>query len=254
MLKSTIALLVITGAIVVAARLANAQNPAKNLPVGDPKVETVSNYTGPDPLPKPVRILVYDFVVPSNVVSMDESMAARIHRRHTLLRGSDDEASPEDVAQHVQAAFSKALVSELQKVSVPVDLAQGSDTAIPGHILMVHGDFTAVNEGDRSKRVMIGFGRGASDVQAHVTVALTTEGQPILLSEFNLKSESGKKPGAAATMGVGSAAAGAATGSAGDKKATVEADASRMAKDVAKQIEQQMANQKWISFPQPQKN
>jgi len=39
---------------------------------------------------------------------------------------------------------------------------------------------------------------------AHVTVALTTEGQPLVPSEFNLKSESGKKPGAAATMGVGS--------------------------------------------------
>ncbi len=89
---------------------------------------------------------------------------------------------------------------------------------------------------------MIGFGRG--DVQARVTVSLTTGTQPIVLSVFHLKSASGKKPGVAATMGVGSAAGSVATGSVGDKRATVEADASRMAKALAKQIEELMAFQK----------
>ena len=146
MLKSATALLVISGAMIAAARLATAQNAAQNLLVGDTKVETVSNYAGPA-LPKPDRILVSDFVVPSNVVSMDESMAARIHRRHTLLRGGDDEASLEDVAQQVQAAFSKALVSELRKTSVHVDAAQSTNITIPSHTLTVQGEFI-----DRERR------------------------------------------------------------------------------------------------------
>jgi hypothetical protein len=45
-----------------------------------------------------------------------------------------------------------------------------------------------------------------------------------------------------------------APASAGDKTATVEADASRMAKAVAKQIEKIMVHQKWISPPQPKSN
>jgi Domain of unknown function (DUF4410) len=126
----------------------------------------------------------------------------------------------------------------------------GAEGAIPTYMMLVHGEFTAINEGNRSKRVMVGFGRGASAVQAHVTVSPTTEVQPIVLSEFNLKSESGKRPGAAATMGIGSAAIGVATGSVGDKRATLEADASRMAKAVAKQIETVMATQKWLWPPQ----
>jgi hypothetical protein len=51
-------------------------------------------------------------------------------------------------------------------------------------------------------------------------------------------------------MGIGSAAIGVATGSVGDKRATLEADASRMAKAVAKQIETVMATQKWLWPPQ----
>jgi len=84
-----------------------------------------------------------------------------------------------------------------------------------------------------------------------VTVSLTTDTRPIVLSEFNLKAQSGKKPGAAATMGVGSVAVGAAAGGVGDRKASVEADASRMARAVARQIEEAMVSQKWISPPQP---
>ena len=75
------------------------------------------------------------------------------------------------------------------------------------------------------------------------------KGTKTVVLEFNLNSASGKKPGAAATMGAGSLAVGAAVGDVGDKKGTVEADASRMAKAVAKQIEAFMISQKWISDP-----
>jgi hypothetical protein len=114
----------------------------------------------------------------------------------------------------------------------------------------------SLNEGNKSKGVMIGFGRGASDVQAHVTVLMITENGRIVLEEFNLDSKSGKKPCAAATMGVGSAAACLAAGSVGDEKETVEGDGSRIGKAVAKQIEDAMTAQQWIAAPQaqPQQN
>jgi hypothetical protein len=47
---------------------------------------------------------------------------------------------------------------------------------------------------------MIGLGRGASDVQAHVLISLITGTGPLFFGEFNVT-----------TMGVGSVAAGAAT-------------------------------------------
>ena len=69
---------------------------------------------------------------------------------------------------------------------------------------------------------------------------------PVLLAEFDLESESGKKPGAAATMGVGSAAASVGASTATDSKASVEGDTARMAKTVATEIEDLMVAQQWI--------
>jgi hypothetical protein len=244
--------MVIAATVVLAApAITNAQNAAEKLLVGNAKVETIQNYNGAGPLPKPDEIVVCDFAVPSDVVTMDESLAARLRRRHLAMLGSGSDSSPEAVAQQVQKKFSKTLVKDLQKAAVQVERAAGANT-VPANTLMVQGEFTIVNEGNKSKRVMIGFGRGASDVQAHVTVWLTTKTQPIVLSEFNLKSASGKKPGAAVSMGVGSAGAAVAAGSAGDRKATVQADASRMATAVAKQIETLMVAQKWIPPQHPQ--
>jgi len=82
-----------------------------------------------------------------------------------------------------------------------------------------------------------------------VIVSSFVNGTRTTVVEFNLNSESGKKPSALATMGTGSIALGAAVGDVGDKKGTVQADSSRMAKAVAKQIEEFMKSQQWISAP-----
>jgi hypothetical protein len=240
----------VVGAALASASEASAQSSPEKLLVGDTKIETISSYKGVETLPKPGLFLIYDFTVPPDVITTDEFAAARLRQRHRPARGSEDDASPEQVAEHVRASVSKTLQSELQKASVSTELAAATMTDIPVRTLVVHGEFTAVNEGGKPKPVVIGFGQGASDVQAHVTVTLTTESQAIVLSEFKMKSESSKKTGAAATMGASSAATGVATGDVGDKNATVESDASRMAKAVAKQIEQVMAAQKWIVVPQ----
>jgi hypothetical protein len=239
----------LTGVVVPTMR---AQSSVQKVMVGDAKVTMLSSYQGA-PLPKPSQTVVYDFTISDDLVQMDNSAAGRLAARGPLsrMKGSSD-ATPEAVAANVEATFSKTLVSELGKTSIPTTKAESAYAKPAANTVVVHGEFTAVNQGDKTKRMMIGFGRGASDVQAHVTVSLTTDKEPIVLAEFDMKSDSGKKPGAAATMGAGSAAASVAAGGATDKKATVEGDATRMAKAVAKQVEAVMAQQKWIADPQAQ--
>jgi hypothetical protein len=221
------------------------------------KTETIfiASYQGTDPLPKPRKIVVYDFAVPSDCIAMDDSVSAQMHRRRMMRRGADADYSPGAVARQVQAAFSMTLVGALLKAQVSAERPASLYESVPAHTVVVRGEFVAVDEGNRSKRVIIGFGRGASSVQTRVVVLLTTETVPILLAEFYLKSESGKKPGAAVGLGVGSAptvVVGAATGDIGDRKASVEADAARMARQVAKEIMNVMIARGWISPPQPQ--
>lgn len=249
----------IVAGLATLATAMHAQNAAKKLLVGDTKVEILARYQG-DALPKPEKAVIDDFAVPASVISVDKSPAGRMHRPGRRVEGANPN-SPEALTHQVQASFSKSLLHELQQAaSVPAEAAAGAGTPGSPHILLVQGEFTEINQGNRTKRVLLGFGKGASDVQAHVTVSLTTEQQPIVLVEFNVKSQSGKKPGAAATVGAGaatmgtvsagSAAAGVAAGGAEDTAATVEADASRLAKGVAKQIAETLTVLKWAS-PQP---
>lgn len=243
--------LVAVGAVVLSSgTCAMAQSAAQKVMVGDAKVTMLQSYSGAEKLPKPGQIVVDDFDIPSDVITMDNSAAARVLSRDPIARRRGDAGqaqSPADVAAAVQAEFSQTLIKELSKGAIPVASAAmnaAGDSAV--NALIVRGSFTAVNQGNKTKRMMIGLGRGASDVQAHVVVSLVRQSGPVVLAEFNLNSESGKKPGAAATMGVGGVATSAAVSGATDNKATVEGDTARMAKAVAKQIESAMASQGWI--------
>jgi Domain of unknown function (DUF4410) len=236
--------------IAIAGQVATAQNSVGNILTGEAKVEIIKRYSGSELLPKPEMVVIRDLAVPAEAITTDESLAAQLHRKRMLRRGSDEDSTPEILTQQVQASFAEALAGELKKVNVQSQRAYSGDGASTGSSLIIDGEFIAVNEGDKSKRIMIGFGRGASDIQAHVIVSALRKGQRTVVLEFNLKSDSGKKPGAAATMGVGSLAVGAVAGGVGDKKGTVQADASRMGTAVAKQIEGFMISQEWISPPQ----
>ncbi|WP_213805355.1 DUF4410 domain-containing protein [Granulicella sp. dw_53] len=216
-----------------------------NLITGEAKVKVIRSYTGAA-LPRPPNTIVYDFAIPESAISQDNSLAERLHEHHQSRQGNDSDTSPATIAAELNDIFSKTLVGELQKATQPVARAATADAPPPQHSLVVRGEFTGVSQGDRGKRILIGLGRGASNVEAHVTVTLLNESQQIVLSEFTLKSGSGKKPGAAETMGVGGIAVGAATGSVSDKKETIEADTRRMAQAVAKEISQIMASQQWV--------
>ena len=234
--------------VAMAIEMATAQSSAGNVVTGKARVELISSYSGVAPLPKPQSVIIQDFTLAGDVIT-DESTAARLHRHLSLRHGSDEDSTPEVLTQQVQASFSKTLIQEFAKVNVQSERAVDGMGAPAVPVLIVEGEFDAVDEGDKTKRVMIGFGRGASDIKTHVIVSSFVKGAKTTVLEFNLNSASGKKPGAATTMGVSSIAVGAAVGDVGDKKGTVQADASRMAKAVAKQIEAFMNSQKWISAP-----
>jgi len=190
----------------MACQLAVAQNASGNILTGNVKADVLQRYSGPGVLPKPDKVLIHDLAVPVRAITTDESIAARLHRRIMLRHGVDEDSSPEVLAQQVQAAFTKALAAELKKVNmqtanIPALKMPAAEGAMSGSNLIVEGQFVAIHEGDETKRIMIGFGRGASDIKTHVTVWSLIQGYPTVVLEFNLSSESGKKPGAAATMG-----------------------------------------------------
>ena len=71
---------------------------------------------------------------------------------------------------------------------------------VPAAGWLVRGVFTEVQEGNRLRRAMIGFGQGQTDIQVVTTVDDLSLGPPKPLYEIATDATSGDKPGAAPTL------------------------------------------------------
>ena len=109
--------------ILAFASLAHAQNTVEKVLVGDTKVTVTAAYTGKDRLPPPTNIVLHDFDIPSEIITIDNSPVAHILSNDPIAHMKGDAGENQDpaaVAEKVQAAFSNTLLSDLKKSPVPV--------------------------------------------------------------------------------------------------------------------------------------
>ncbi len=230
----------------VASAGLQAENIVKKIVVGDREVTVVNSYNGTEPLSRPTQVIVYDFDVPTNVVALDHSASDYVdsHGLVAHVKGNvGQNSSIDSVAANVNTEFSKTLVKRLNKSHIATTVASAGQNS-PTDTLIVHGQFTTLKRGNKTKRMLIGFGLGASDVKAHVVVSLVTEHGPVTLTEFDLNFSSDRMPGALVGPPSGLAVS-VATSVVTDHGSTAEKDTAVMAKAVAKQIEKIMKTQQW---------
>jgi hypothetical protein len=217
---------------------------------GPTKVKTTEEYTGK--LPRPDRILVYDFAVSPDEIKHDTGLSAEIVRAVEGTPRTPDELK---IGHAVAGALAKELVKEIQGFGLPAERAAGAPSAEKG-TLLIEGQFVSVDQGNRTERVVIGFGAGRTDVKAHVQVYEMTAGGLQKVEEMQADAKSARKPGMAVMMGAGavaghllmSAAVSGGLSASGEVSwETVEADARRLAKKVAKELGQFFVQQGWIS-------
>jgi hypothetical protein len=222
----------------------------------NPGTETQPVSTG-----RPTAIVVYDFAVSSAEVTQNQAIFQRALRAVTM--NSDEQQASELQTGHETAKdLSDTLVKQLTDLGFNAQVAQRG-TPAPNGALLIDGQFVNIDEGNRLRRLVIGFGAGASKLDTQVKVYQVAGGTTAQLLDFTTHAESGKMPGAAFTMGAGAAAQGgvtAATGAAtmglaGAK--TYRSATGYLAGSTAKQIvayfSQYAANQGWISADQVQK-
>ena len=205
-------------------------------------VTTLQSYSGSGVLPKPTKILVYDFTVDTSNVQVDQSQ--KIRPRH-MITGDEN---PDTVAKKASTKFSDELVAKLAKAGIPVEHAAAGLTP-SDNTLSVQGAFTSMKQGDKAERSTIGMGAGAADVQAKVDVHLKTSSDAILLSQFQTDTKPGANVGGAVPVAAGmDPAAVAVKSKVTDRKKTLEAYAAKTADAMAAEITKQMAKQGWIKL------
>jgi len=222
---------------------------------GPASVQRVSGPSGA--LPRPDRILVYDFAVTPDEVRLDSGLSTQLGQ---LFGGGQDPGTSRTaeeikIGHAVANGVANALVKELNQYGLPAERALGAPSA-GGRLLMVKGQFVSIDEGNRTERVLIGLGAGRTGVQASVQVyEITPEGMRNVES-LQADAKSSYKPGMALMMGAGglagnlltSAVVSGITSAASEATwDTVNSDGSRLAKNVAKNLGQFFVIQGWIS-------
>jgi hypothetical protein len=214
------------------------------------RVQTEEAYMGPQ-TPRPDRILIGYFAISPEQVRLDQGIGARIVR---VAGDQPLSALEQQAAQATQVALADRLVDDLRKYGLPAEIA--SSAAVPSTSLLVAGQIVAIDQGNRSRRILIGLGAGKSSVSADMQLYYQAPGQaPRFMSAFQGQADSGHMPGAAETMGVG-AAAGTLAGSAAlsgamhvgaeSRSAPDTREAGRLADGLARQIGEFAVSMGWI--------
>jgi len=203
-------------------------------------------YQGPR-LPRPDRIIVYDFA----------ASAADLPPGYSMAVGAPNLAQTRDergLGQKLGAEIAKDLVSELQAAGLPAVQANIQNPPRIGDITIV-GYFVSVDSGDIGKRFAIGFGSGAADLKTVVEVYSMTKQGLRRLGFDELNSEGPKGPGEALPLAVTLASSnpiglivssaakveGEASG-----RTTVEGSAQRTAKEIGDKLKAAAQRQGWI--------
>ena len=208
-------------------------------------------------LPRPERIVVYDFAVTEDEVREGQGPVKKMLNE---TRSSSEEDREREIGRHVANVLAEELVQGLRDLGFTVEW-KPRGTPIGGHELLIDGEFLDVDEGNRLRRLVIGFGIGASRVDTEVDVYHGAGRRKLL--DFRTHSDSGMMPGAAATMGagaaveggvtVGMAAGAAAMGTVKEYHSEIERMAAHSADQAVAYLSEFFAKQDWIRPDQVKK-
>lgn len=215
-------------------------------------VQQTSENTGA--LPRPDRILVYDFAVSPDEVKLDETLAAEIKQRYEHMQNTNRTPQELKVGHTVAHVVADELVKKIQSYGLWAERAMGTPYR-HGNTLIIKGQFLTIDEGNRAERVAIGFAAGRTDVQADVQVFELTAGGEQQVENLTASGESASKPGMAEMMAVGllthhlltsTLVSGTVAGVSEAKFDTVEDDGRRMAEKIAANLGEYFVSQGWI--------
>lgn len=195
----------------------------------------------PGPVQKPAIIYVADFELDAQEIQREDGLLSErpgpLGRVGDRLSGTTRD--PASRARQLVDLMSNSLVNDLAKAGFnAVRLRPGAP--VPGEGWLLQGVFLEVQEGNRLRRAMIGFGQGETDLQIVAAVQNLSHGPPKPLYEVSTDATSGdKKPGAAPTLALNPYAAAARFVLAGhDLEKNVKQTASQIAAQLAQRIEQ----------------
>ena len=202
------------------------------------------------PIPRPAEVLVYGFTIDPNTIQLDSGIKARLE---AMSGSADPQAERQDLAYQVTSAISETLVNAINRMGLIAVAVGPGATARPGDVL-IQGQIVRVTAGNATRRAILGFGAGKSEVYADVQVLRAEPGgyaRP--LQTYDANANSGRTPGlglgaaSAAAGHVAMAVAGSVAGTVARQRSGLAKDAEDLAAKVATNVGDFFAAQGWIA-------
>ncbi|HUA68310.1 MAG TPA: DUF4410 domain-containing protein [Candidatus Saccharimonadales bacterium] len=152
------------------------------------------------PAGKPAVVYVANFELQAENIQKSGSLLTPMGRsgpvRDLLLGQSGD---PQALAEKLVNLMAGSIVKELTKAGVTaIRLEPGAPLPVTGWL--VRGVFTEVQQGNRLRRAIVGLGFGKTDLQVMTATDDLSSGAPKPFYQIETDANSGKLPGAAATI------------------------------------------------------
>jgi hypothetical protein len=210
------------------------------------KVTDYQPYQGK--IARPDRIIVYDFAAAPSELPPQVAVAGQGVTIPTLTRAQLE------MGRTLGEAVATKLVANLQDIGLPAVQAAGQPMPRPGDGVLA-GYFLAVDPGNATERVVLGFGAGGAELKTVVKGYLMTAQGLRPLGSGEVEAGSGKMPGGAVPLVVTVATAnpiglvvGGAAKAYGEVSGseTIEGAAERTAQEIADKIRSSAERQGWI--------
>lgn len=213
------------------------------------KVTERQSDIGAEKLPRPDRIIVYDFAATPADVPADSTIAGQYAQHST-----PQTAEQIETGRKLGAQIAKELVAEIQGMGLPAVQATGQPAPSVNDIV-IKGYLVSVEEGSAGKRVLIGFGSGNAELKTIIEGYQMTAQGLRRLGSGELDAGGSKTPGVLVPLAVAAATAnpiglivGGAVKLHGETSGsdTIEGSAKRTAEAIGKQLQGAFQKHGWI--------
>ena len=183
---------------------------------------------------RPDRVLVHDFVGTPTDLPPDSRIAQ--------FQGQQAPQTPQQVelGRKLGRLVADNLVTQLNAAGITAQRADAAGAPRLGDGV-IRGVFVTADEGNRTKRVLIGFGAGATNLQTLVEAFVQTDQGLQSLGSTQVAAAGGKLPGVLVPVGLSATAVTAATSGASNVlqergPESIEGAAQRTAQGIAKVV------------------
>jgi hypothetical protein len=181
-------------------------------------------------------VVVYDFIFDAGSLHPDSGLLANRQGPVKRIVGEvHPPETPDQKAARLAALLSETIAKELTAQKIPAR-RELRGTAVPDNALVVDGEFLQVDEGNRLRRAIVGFGAGASEVLAQVAIYDLRQSRDLPVLVYGAGTGSKPLPGAVVTLNPYAMAAKYVLSRNADEK-----DVRKLGKQIAKDLAQMEA-------------